>query len=689
MGQQEHILMAYAGVSVPIVLGSAGLVTDAPNSELPINALSKANNVTFQNGRVSKQLGNTKLNSTALDSGADIVCLFDYWPTSALQRTIALTDSGKMFRDTGDGTFSSGTAIKTGLGSLTTDAHMMTGGAEYASRNKKLFAFTGSSQIQVLSGDSSAPTALALPSADFATGNYPNFGVLYQNRLCVMNVASNKHQLYFSTVSDHENFVGQNFGNARWELWSRIAATPNVDRTATVQAGSAVTLFTTTNNDGFLAYGVNPFNKITFTISQAATGAPVYTYEYWNGSAWTALTLTTTPTYTAAGSTFLAFTAPSDWAAGDGTEVAGNTAYYAIRALATTAPATAVQATSMTVTNTTYDTAPPTFSVFPGESDGILSAYVYRGMLFIFKKPFGVYVLDGRDPSTANWTLNRYSDSFGVSSPHSICQVLGDLIAGNSSGSITSLQASQSFGDFDAGDILQNAMVEDYIRNQINFTGLPYSQSIYYPEKKIALFTGQSTSTLLRDRMIAVDVGRQAPRISLITKDTPNCLALRKDSQGISRPMYGDTAGFVYLMDQATYNNAGSSYLGEFQTAYTDFGQVDSSLAGKNKIFDFLEVAYVPTGNNDFFVDVYVDGSLRQTLTFSQELGTELDSFVLDVDTLVGEPVGKDFRQPLFSCTGKRISFRVYNNNSNEAFQIERLIVGFRVSAEQAYENQV
>jgi hypothetical protein len=189
--------------------------------------------------------------------------------------------------------------------------------------------------------------------------------------------------------------------------------------------------------------------------------------------------------------------------------------------------------------------------------------------------------------------------------------------------------------------------------------------------------------------MIAVDVGRQAPRISLITKDTPNCLALRKDSQGISRPMYGDTAGFVYLMDQATYNNAGSSYLGEFQTAYTDFGQVDSSLAGKNKIFDFLEVAYVPTGNNDFFVDVYVDGSLRQTLTFSQELGTELDSFVLDVDTLVGEPVGKDFRQPLFSCTGKRISFRVYNNNSNEAFQIERLIVGFRVSAEQAYENQV
>lgn len=681
--------MAYSGVSVPIVLGGAGLVTDAPSSEIPINALSKANNVSFQNGRIGKQLGNTKLNSTALDSGADVVCLFDYWPTSALQRTIALVDSGKMYRDTGDGTFSSGSAIKTGLGTLTTDCHMMTGGAESASRNKKLFAFTGSSQVQVLSGDSSAPTALALPSADFATGNYPNFGILYQNRLCVLNVATNKHQIYFSTVSDHENFVGQNFGNARWELWSRIAATPNVDRTATIQAGTAVTIYTTTNNDGYLAYGVNPFNKITFTVSQAETGAPVYTYEYWNGSAWTAFTPTTLPDFTATGSTFVAFTAPSAWAAGDGTEVAGNTAYYAIRALATTAPGTAVQVTSMTVTNTTYDTAPPTFSVFPGESDGLLSAYVYRGMLFLFKKPSGVYVLDGRDPSTANWTLTRYSDSFGVSSPHSICQILGDLVAGNSNGSITSLQASQSFGDFDAGDILQNAKVEEYIRNQINFAGLPYSQSIYYPEKKIALFTGQSSSTLVRDRIIAVDVARQVPRISLITKDSPNCLALRKDTQGISRPMYGDASGFVYLMDQQTYNNAGSSYLGEFQTAYTDFGQVDPGLSGKNKIFDFLEVAYVPTGNNTFYVDVYVDGSLRQTLAFTQYLGTELDDFELDVDALTGEASTKDFRQPLLSCTGKRISFRVYNSNSNEAFQCERLIVGFRVSAEQAYEDQV
>lgn len=535
--------MAYSGFVAPIVLGNVGLVTDGSSADLPINALSKANNITFQDGRIAKMRGNTKFNSTVLTGAPAVVGLIDWWPTSALQRLIALTGDGKMWRDTGDGTFSSTTAIKTGLGSLTTDSHFVTGGQESAGRNRKLFTFTnGSSQIQVLSGDSTTNNAISAPSADWSAANYPTFGIIYQNRLCVMGGASNRHQLYFSTLADHEDFT---------------------------------------------------------------------------------------------------------------------------------------------------TSSPPTFSIFPGEGDGILSAYVYRGLLFIFKKPFGVYVLDGRDPSTANWTISRFSDAFGVAGPHSVLQILGDLVAGNSNGSYTSLQASQNFGDFDAGDVLQNAKVEEYIRDQLNFTGLPYSQCIYYPEKKIAMFTGQSTTTLTRDRILAIDVARQSPRIYLITKDSPNCLALRKDSQGISRPIYGSAAGFVYLMDQATFNHDGSSYLGEFQTAYTDFGQIDPSLSNKNKIFDFLEVNYVPTGNNSFYIGVYVDGSLRQTLTFSQVLGIGLDTFELDEDVLSGDPIGNRNRKPLLSCSGHKISFRIYNNTSNEAFQIERLVVSFRVSDETLYSSQV
>lgn len=683
--------MGYTGISIPITLGEVGLITDQPTSQLPINGLQKANNVSVFAGTIEKGLGTSKFNATTLDSGSPIVSVFDWYPTSALQRLIALTASGKLYRDTGDTTFTGGVAITSGLGTLTTDAHMVSGGAESAGRNKKLFVMPGQTQIQVLSGDGSTTSNIALPSADWASSNFPTFGIQYQNRFITMGSAADRHRLYVSTISDHENFVGPNFGNSRWELWARIAATPNVDKTALVQAGTASTIITLTNNDGYIVYGINPFNKFTMTISTAASGtAGVYVYYYWNGSAWTTFTPTTLPTYTATGSTSVIFDIPSAWVVGDGTESGGNNAYYAIRVLATTAPGTTgVAVTSLTVTNTTYDAAPSTFAVYPGEAEGILCAAVYRGLLFIFKKPYGIYILDGRDPLTANWTISRYSDAFGVSSPHAALQVLGDLIVNNSIGSYTSLQATQAFGDFEAGDILQNAKVENYIRGQLNFAGLPYATSVYWAEKKLALFSGQSTSTLTRDRMLMVDVARKTPRIMLDTKERPNCLALRKNSSGIQRPMYGAADGFVYLMEQSSYNRNSAAYVGEFQTVYTDFGQVDPRFASMNKIFDFIEVGYVPTGNNSFYVDVYIDGDLRQTLSFAQYLGVGLDSFRLDIDSLVGDAQSSANRKALKSCVGKKISIRCYNNNVNEAFKVDRVIFSFRGSGEQVYATQV
>lgn len=531
--------MGYTGTSIPIPLGELGLRTDETSTSLPPNALIKANNVSLYSGRIEKTRGTTKYNPVALTD--DIVGVYDYWPTSSLQRVIAVTSDGSLWRDTGDRTFSSATPVKTGLGSLTPDTHMVTGGQESAGRNRKLFIFTGTSQIQVMPGDTAVAADIADPSPDWAAGNYPTFGLIYQNRLCVMGSPADKHRLYFSTTADHMDFT---------------------------------------------------------------TGSP------------------------------------------------------------------------------------PTYSVYPGEGDGILCAAVYRGLLFIFKKPFGVYIVDGRDPDTANWTVSRYSDSFGVGSPHAVLQILTDLTAANSFGSYTSLQASDTFGDFEAGDILSNNLIENYIRSIFNANGIPFAQSVYYPEKKLAYFTGQSSTADVRDQMLVLDVGRQQLRPTVDTKERANCLALRRDTQLIQRPMYGDKDGFVWLMDQSTYNRDGTPYIGEFQTAYTDFSFASSELGGKNKIFDFLEVNYIPTGNNNFYCDVYIDGQFRQTLTFAQRFGAVLGEFVLDEDRLAGDPSGNKNRKPLNSCTGNKISFRFYNNSFNEAFKIERIIVSFRVSGEQIYSFQ-
>jgi hypothetical protein len=267
--------------------------------------------------------------------------------------------------------------------------------------------------------------------------------------------------------------------------------------------------------------------------------------------------------------------------------------------------------------------------------------------------------------------------------------VLGDLIAANSIGSLTSLQASDAFGDFEAGDILANSKIEEFIRDTMSLSGVPFTSAVWYPEKRTALFTARYNGSNVQNAIIMINVSSQTPRFSLVSKDLPNCLAMRKDSIGILRPIYGTTDGYVFLMDQSTYNTNNAPYLGEFQTNYTDLAQVDQTLAGKNKIFDFIEVSYTAIDNSTFYCDVYIDGELRDTKTFQTYFGTELDEFELDVDTLSGDSMPSRNRLKLNSCTGNKIALRFYSNENNGAFRIDKAILSFRISAEQLYVNQI
>ncbi len=166
----------------------------------------------------------------------------------------------------------------------------------------------------------------------------------------IVTVPTNQQLLVHSFSAANGSSSAKDLGLAirlapgHWSLW-RLAAT-DVDETDNIQNGTDVNLFSTTNNDGFLVQSRFKFSLIMFNVSQAETGSPTYTYEYYNGSTWVTLTLRNTLTYTTTGKKVIAFNAPIDWEVGDGTEGGDNT-LYSIRVLATTAPSQAVQADSM------------------------------------------------------------------------------------------------------------------------------------------------------------------------------------------------------------------------------------------------------------------------------------------------------------------------------------------------------
>jgi len=193
--------MSYKGAIVTIPLGQYGLLTDHSPSDLPMGALIQAKNVVLNEGLIQKAPGSYKYNPN--NQLAKIVGLWDWNPSLSIQRMIAVTSTGSIYKDLGDGTFNGSLAINTSLGNLTPRCSFVQGGNETAGRAKKLFFFSdGEHQLEVMDGDGAAFAEITLPAADWTPGNYPRVGITHRNRLW----AFQDQRGYASTTGDHEDF---------------------------------------------------------------------------------------------------------------------------------------------------------------------------------------------------------------------------------------------------------------------------------------------------------------------------------------------------------------------------------------------------------------------------------------------------------------------------------------------------
>jgi len=523
--------MGYIGESIPIPLGQKGLLTDLPASLKPHDGLDEALNIELNVAGVSKAGGSSKFNPDDVLDGA-VVAIHDWWPTGLLQRTMAATGAGKLYRDTGDGSFASAVEIVSGLGSLTSETQFVEAGSETTGQNKKLFMYADSMVPKFIDGDAVVHTAFTNLAADWASDN-PTFGIVHLDRQWVFGNTNQPHRIYVSVPANHSDFTGA----------------------------------------GFL-----------------------------------------------------------------------------------------------------------TFEVYPGEGDRLISAIVYKSRLYVFKYPRGVYYLDAPSTTTSTWGFKKLDSSFGAGSSHGLLQVLDDLLVMNAENSITSAQATAAFGDLKFGDIIANAKIERYVRDNFDLTSKRLSQAIWYSEKKTAMFTMIANGSSAFDRILNIDVKNpQQPRYTVNSKDAPNCLALRRDANEIARPVYGTTDGFVFLMDQNLFTVDGNSYTGEFKTPEIDFGFADRRLANMNKIFEFVTLIFEGLSNDDIFIDTIIDGEPIDTIAVSQFSGVGLDDFVLDVDVLDSVQL-QEVRIPIHGA-GRRIQLRIYNTTGN-TFRVEQLLVDFRVGDE-------
>lgn len=327
-------------------------------------------------------------------------------------------------------------------------------------------------------------------------------------------------------------------------------------------------------------------------------------------------------------------------------------------------------------------------NVFPGESERLISASVFKGVMGVVKHPMGAYLIDTTDPT--NPIPNKLSDAFGASSQTSLIQVLDDLWIGNSIGTITSLTATNALGGLQQQDMVKNMKCYRFLSENTNPLNGSDQRALWYEAKKLALFTYHSPSGMSSDRIFTVDFQSGRPRASFNTKDQPSCMALVKDISKVQRPFYGALDGYIYQMDQEDRNVGGNgennvgghSYPMTFQLPYLDFSFIDRTYSETTKNFDFLEVTFEPTGNWALSADIFLDNVFSETIQFTLLQSDCLDDdFELDKSRLSG-PGLRSIRRPMHG-QGRRVSVRFYQTDYNHNVKVSAVTFYFRLAGNQ------
>ena len=330
-----------------------------------------------------------------------------------------------------------------------------------------------------------------------------------------------------------------------------------------------------------------------------------------------------------------------------------------------------------------FTTTALNLAIFPGEGEKIVQIISFKGLLVVFKYPKGIYLVDTSNSDTDEWRVSKHSTTIGGVSPLGGVLIDDDILFIDHTASFYLISAITEFGNIGSRNLSDIAQYDVFIRDEINLSELPRTQSIYYVAKRIAMFTAASSGTTY-DRRLNVDFNRiQLPRFSTSTKDTNRSIWLRKDANGVLRPTTGDSSGFVWTLDQDTRSVAGSGFNAIFQTPHLDLSHLDPALGIIEKNGKFLELVVEPKGNWDLSVDVLWDDVVFQTISFSMGVsGSTLGAFVLGTDKLSGSNLIN--KRKRLEGSGRRLSLIGRNSGDGQDFSIAKFYFLFTRGSDRA-----
>lgn len=272
--------------------------------------------------------------------------------------------------------------------------------------------------------------------------------------------------------------------------------------------------------------------------------------------------------------------------------------------------------------------------IFSNIGQRIFNTAVHNGVLFIWKWPEGLFYLDDTDLTETNWSVRVVSAALGCApSPHAVLPMDDDVLFCDASGHFHILSAVNTLGGVRASDLTRALGLQNWTRGNINTHALATMQSSWDPVAKIAYFAmpdngdeGGRASLLLKFDFGLVPSGGPV-RFSYTNAINGTYALARMREQYIGDPglLVASEAAvatfpLIYFLDPtgATGDVTGTGYVMTFTLPVNDLSDLDPSLRAKQKIFDGVELLFDSLHTaGTVYLDMYVDGTLRETVTIS------------------------------------------------------------------------
>ena len=312
---------------------------------------------------------------------------------------------------------------------------------------------------------------------------------------------------------------------------------------------------------------------------------------------------------------------------------------------------------------------------FPGEGEGIISAFIYKTKLFVFKAPYGVYVLNDTDTDPDNWFFQKSSGSFGIASPQSFFEATDDYYVMSNDGTVISMTAALRMGDIYNADLLSASKNSVFFRAKIRNQYLNRSFGAYLPKKKIGVFgfASYTSSGGYCDSLVYIDFNGDVPRISWHRYKNTEFASCH-----YFRDPYSDDK-FLFTKHKYSSGSYTTGVMGTYYPSYssnTPFRlQTPHSNLGvpANKLFDGFELIFESGAVYPLAVDVYVDSKYSERFLIQPFYGDALGPaffsisrfanplFLLGTDSLVGRGTRPKWHS--LHARGHTISFVIRDGN--------------------------